>query len=116
MRSASMSASRRFSAGRSMVAPEMPPSSYISGRHTQPSCFWLRMYASQAFALGVEGVEVLLEPLLGGLAGVDGAADLRLAVDLSCCSSPYASPVSATASSVLVLALSFSPKKRGPDQ
>ena len=43
-----MSASSRFSAGRSMVAPEMPPSSYSSDRHTQPSCFWLRMNASQA--------------------------------------------------------------------
>ena len=25
------------------VAPEMPPSSYISGRQIQPSCFWLRI-------------------------------------------------------------------------
>jgi hypothetical protein len=37
----------RFSAGRSNVAPEIPPSSYRSGTSTQPSAFWLTMYDSQ---------------------------------------------------------------------
>lgn len=45
---ASMSASRRCSAGRSMLPPEKPPSSSWSGRQTQPSDFWLAMYASPA--------------------------------------------------------------------
>ncbi len=43
----SMSDRRRLRAGRSMVAPETPPSSYISGSAIQPSCFWLRIKASQ---------------------------------------------------------------------
>src|SRR5262249_61837289 len=33
-----------------------------------------------SLALGIQGVEVLLETLLGGLARIDRAADLRLAV------------------------------------
>ncbi len=41
------SASSCCRAGRSIVAPENPPSSYRAGRHTQPSCRWLSMKASQ---------------------------------------------------------------------
>ena len=41
----SMSARSRFSAGRSRLPPEKPPSSYASGRQTQPSAFWLAMNA-----------------------------------------------------------------------
>jgi hypothetical protein len=37
MRPDSMSARRRFSAGRSSVPPEKPPSSYWSANSTQPS-------------------------------------------------------------------------------
>jgi hypothetical protein len=38
----------RFSAGRSMLPPVKPPSSYLRGRQIQPSAFWLAMYASAA--------------------------------------------------------------------
>jgi hypothetical protein len=44
----SMSPSKRFSAGRSMLPPVNPPSSYLSGKQTQPSLFWLAMKASPA--------------------------------------------------------------------
>ena len=37
---------------------------------------WLAMYGLAGLALGVERVELLLEPLLGGLPGVDRAAEL----------------------------------------
>src|SRR5712671_606211 len=47
-RPAWISASSCCRAGRSIVAPESPPSSYPSDRHTQPSCRWLLMKASQA--------------------------------------------------------------------
>ena len=38
---------------------------------------WLAMKASPGLALGVEAVELLLQALLAGLAGVDRAAELR---------------------------------------
>src|SRR6516162_9832075 len=47
-RPAVMSASSCCSAGRAIVAPEHPPSSYPARRHTQPSCRWLSIKASQA--------------------------------------------------------------------
>ena len=39
----SISAKRRISAGRSMLAPVNPPSSYLVARQTHPSCCWLLM-------------------------------------------------------------------------
>ena len=39
-------------------------------------------------ALGVEGVELLLEPFLGGFAGVDGAAELADGSGLASCAPP----------------------------
>ena len=44
---ASMSASRRWNAGRSRLAPVKPPSSYCSLIGFQPSCAWALMYRSQ---------------------------------------------------------------------
>ena len=38
----------RCRAGRSIVPPEKPPSSYKVGKTVQPSCFWERMKAAQA--------------------------------------------------------------------
>src|SRR5215469_3795621 len=48
IRPAVISASSRCRAGRSIVAPEKPPSSKAAGRHTQPSWRWLLIKASQA--------------------------------------------------------------------
>ncbi len=39
---------RPLSAGRCMVPPDIPPSSYKPSTTLQPSCFWLKMKAAQA--------------------------------------------------------------------
>ena len=74
-RPAAISSSNCCSAGRSIVAPENPTSSYTARRHTQPSGRWLLMKASQTFARCLQRIEFRVEPLLGGFAGVDRAAD-----------------------------------------
>jgi hypothetical protein len=42
------SLSRRCRAGRSVLPPEKPPSSYLALRRVQPAWAWLRMYACEA--------------------------------------------------------------------
>src|ERR1700682_5405690 len=74
-RPAWISASSCCRAGRSIVAPESPPSSYPSDRHTQPSLPLAFDAGLTSFALRLQRIELLLEPLLGRLAGVDRATD-----------------------------------------
>ena len=65
-----MSASSRCRAGRSIVAAG-EPAVVIQSRDkaAQPSCCWLRDEGLAGLALGIERIEVLLEPLLGGSCG-----------------------------------------------
>jgi hypothetical protein len=58
-----------------MLPPVKPPSSYRVGRHTQPSLRWLAMNAG--LALRVQGVELLLEALLGALSPENRAPHQR---------------------------------------
>ena len=58
-----------------MVPPEKPPSSYRSGTGDPAFVLLADDVGLAGLALGVEGVELLLQPILGGLARVDGAAD-----------------------------------------
>ena len=69
-----MSAMSRFSAGRSMLPPENPPSSYRSGKQMPALVLLAGDVGLAGLALGVEGVELLFQPLLAALAGVDRAA------------------------------------------
>src|SRR6267142_1906832 len=69
-----MSASRRCSAGRSVLPPENP-AIIIAGPGQYPALVALAADVGLAgFALRLERVELLFEPFLGGFAGVDGAA------------------------------------------
>ena len=69
-----MSASSRCRAGRSIEPPEKPPSS-IGCPDQRPALVRLALDVGLGrLALGVERVEVLLQPLVGGDPGVDGAA------------------------------------------
>ena len=57
-----------------MVPPEIA-AIVVGGRDEPPALVALaRDVGLAGLALGVQRVEVLLQPLLGGLAGVDGAA------------------------------------------
>ena len=63
-----------------------------------------------SLALGVERVELLLEPLVGGFARVDGAAECRAGLWTDQASACRSSARSTERRSAL-----FKPKKRGPD-
>ncbi len=73
---ASMSASSRFNAGRSMFAPLKPPSSYRSGNATHPSVLLALDICLRRLPLRVQAIEILIESFVGGLARVNGAPDL----------------------------------------
>src|SRR5437762_5437186 len=69
-----ISASRRCSAGRSRLPPENPPV-VIAGFGQYPALVALAANEGLAgFALRRERIEFLLQPFLGGFAGVDRAA------------------------------------------
>src|SRR6516164_786235 len=109
-RPAVMSASSCCRAGRSIVAPEYPPSSYPAQAH--PAFVPLAVDKGLAgLALRLQRIELLLEPLFGGFAGIDrasnGSAPPR-AVDRRF---PHR-PAAATEAP----ARQVSPKNRGPDQ
>ena len=60
-----------------MVPPEYPPV-IVVGRDELPAFVLLTLYKGFAgFTLCIEGIEALVEALVGGLAGVDGAAQSR---------------------------------------
>src|SRR5437868_15268214 len=70
IRSARISASRRCAAGRSRLPPEI----VIAVSRQQPTLVLLAANVGLAgFALRRERIEFLLEPCLGGFAGVDRA-------------------------------------------
>ena len=112
---AAMSARRRRRAGRSHGGAR-DAAVVVKGLDDHPALVLLASDVSLAgLALSVEGIEVLLQTLLGGLAGVDGTA--QLALDTACIAvgAPYSWPVS-TACSAKAFGARLSPKKRGPDQ
>jgi hypothetical protein len=73
-------ASSRCKAGRSIVAPEKPPS-VISCGQAHPAFAPLAVDEGLAgFTLRLQRIEFLIEPLLGGFACGDRAANLELRV------------------------------------
>ena len=75
-------------------------------------------------ALGMQGVEVLLQPFLGRFAGVDGAANNRAATSASgtsnlamvAASAPHDHAISSNGRRGSLLPAGTRPKNRGPDQ
>src|SRR5438270_6217669 len=85
IRSARISASRRCAAGRSRLPPEI----VIAVSRQQPTLVLLAANVGLAgFALRPERIEFLLEPFLGGFAGVDRAAPAAGVSPRHCCSPP----------------------------
>ena len=56
------------------MPPVKPPSLYLAGRQDQPLVFLAGDIGLGRFPLGIQAVKLLLEPFVGVLSRVDGAA------------------------------------------
>src|SRR6516162_6731061 len=107
-----MSASSRCSAGRAIVAPEIP-AVIIAGAQTHPAFVALAGDKGPAgLTLRKQRIEFLFEPLLGGFAGVDGAANPCVPL----CAEAHWSRHRLALAPAKALTRLVKPKNRGPDQ